>query len=203
MRVSPLPLTTFYICLVLTLRSMGFVSLLSMLFWHGNVSVSSLESRDNGSAVACLLLNAFEFCHFFSYSKYLQSFPQATISHFLQPTVALPRHPVRRRQRSYNLCSSFMTSSVVQWPSSPNWGVSGVNVALCGFGLQSVSPGGSPPNLSCHLGPVGDWWWGIMTVYVLHFYPIFWCVLVMMLTVVWRSVTEIKAAAAAFFWVDD
>lgn len=94
----------------------------------------------------------------------------------------------------------FLTSSVVQWPSSPNWGVSGVNVAPCGFGLQSVSPGGSPPNLSCHLGPVGDWWWGIMTVYVLLFYPIFWCVLVMMLTVVWRSVTEIKAAAAAFFW---
>lgn len=89
-------------------------------------------------------------------------------------------------------------SSIVQWPSSQNRGVSGVNITLCEVDLQSVSPGGSPPNLNCQLGTFRDWWWGIMIVYMLHFHPIFWCVLVMMLTVVWRSVTEIKAAAAAF-----
>lgn len=95
-----LPLGTFYICLVLTLRSVGFVILQSMLFHYGSLSGSSLEYRDNGHATARLLLNAFEICRFFIYSMYSRSFPWATISHFFQLTVACAISSCNKQVRS-------------------------------------------------------------------------------------------------------
>lgn len=180
-----------------------------MLFHCGSMGDPSLESRMehvhgvlSRSAVAYPVLSAFESCHFSIYSVYLKSFPWTTTSTSFNHSGLCS---VTWQQVGYIinfvqvLRFSFPSwSSIVQWPSSQNRGVLGVNIILCEVDLQSVSPGGSPPNLNCQLGTFRDWWWGIMIVYMLHFHPIFWCVLVMMLTVVWRSVTEIKAAAAAF-----
>lgn len=103
---------------------------------------------------------------------------------------------------SHSLLSYF---SVGQLLNLHIWGASRVNIALLWSWFTKCVPWRLTPNLNCQLGTARDWWWGIMIVYVLHLHPIFWCVLVMMLTVVWRSVPEIKAAQQHFWarWLFD
>lgn len=79
---------------------------LRMLFRYDKIADSSLESRmkhlhgvPNRNAIACPVLNAFEFCHFFIHSVYLRSFSWATTSNFLQPTADCALSPHKKEGR--------------------------------------------------------------------------------------------------------
>lgn len=130
------------------------------------------------------------------------------LSHFLQPLDVRGMSSLTDG-RDHKRCSNVESVFALLFFSCQHlnlhiWGASRVNIALLWSWFTKCVPWRLTPNLNCQLGTARDWWWGIMIVYMLHLHPIFWCVLVMMLTVVWRSVPEIKAAQQHFWarWLD-
>lgn len=122
------------------------------------------------------------------------------LPHILQLVlVAFVMSPITGEAINFvQMLSHSLHSSADQCLELHSWGACRVNVALLWSWFTKGVPWRLTPNLDCQLGTCQRLMTGIIIVFVLCFHPIFWCVLVMMLTVVWRSVTEIKAAAAAF-----